>query len=56
VILKMVLAFQGRKKLQKSACTAKSDSRGFFSPSLHNTLHAAPHRAFPEDVLKQAGQ
>ena len=25
---------------------------GVFSPSLHNTLHAGPHRAFPEEVLE----
>jgi len=26
---------------------AQSDSRVFFSPSLHNTPHAGPHGAFP---------
>jgi len=27
----------------------QSDSRGFFSPGLHNTPHAGPHGAFPSE-------
>ena len=27
--------------------TTESGNRGYLTPSTHNTLHAAPHRAFP---------
>ena len=33
----------------------ESGSRGFFSPSPHNTLHADPHRAFHQGYRAEAG-
>ena len=39
----------------KPADIDESGSRGFFSPSPHNTLRAAPHRAFHQDYRAVAG-
>jgi anti-sigma regulatory factor (Ser/Thr protein kinase) len=46
--------FEIDSKGVKFSHNEQSDSRGSFSPSLHNTLHAGPHRAFPKMINKLA--
>jgi len=41
--------------LVPSPLAPESGSRGFFSPSPHNTWHAGPHQAFHEDYRAVAG-